>query len=202
MERKILTHRELKQLVYSRLLMAIPVLLILFFLPAGTLAYWEAWLYLAILFIPMSLVFDFFSIIYFLIIFSLPGFDQRLGWSNAPALAAIMGDLIILLGYGLFVWVLRVNRYASRTVEVEQSQQVISSGPYSIVRHPMYLSSFLMYLATPLALGSYWAMISALLIIPILAFRTINEEKVLTSQLQGYQEYKRKIRYRVIPGMW
>jgi len=229
MENKSLTRGELKRLVYSRVLMVIPVLLLLFFLPAGTLAYWEAWMYLAILLIPMVLVFIYllkndpellerrmrlrekektqkllilFSIIYFLVAFSLPGFDQRFGWSNAPVLAVIMGDIVVLLGYGLFVWVLMENRYASRTIVVEQNQQVISSGPYAIVRHPMYLASTLMYLASPLGLGSYWAMIPAFLIIPILVLRIVNEEKLLSEGLPGYKEYKQKTRYRLIPGIW
>ena len=107
-----------------------------------------------------------------------------------------------MLGYGLFVLVLRENRYASRTVQVEQGQRVISTGPYAFVRHPMYLGVTLMYLASPLALGSYWALLPALLIIPILVARIVNEEQVLVRELDGYREYQQVTRYRLLPGVW
>lgn len=161
---------ELMKKVYVRLLVSILVLLAMFLLPAGTLAYWEAWVYLVILFIPMVLV-----LIYLI--------------KNDPELLERRMRM-------------RENRYASRVVEVEQEQQVISSGPYAIVRHPMYLGVLLMYIFSPLALGSYWAMIPALLIIPLLVFRIWNEESVLVRELKGYQAYLQKTRYRLIRGIW
>ena len=213
----------------TRLLLAIPALGALLFLPAGTLAYWEAWLYLAILLIPMFFVFRYLlkndpqllerrmqmrerevaqrriiaaSSIYFLVAFTLPGFDRRWGWSDVPPWAVIAADLVVLFGYGIFVLVLRENQYAARTIQVEQGQRVISSGPYAFVRHPMYLGVTLMYLASPLALGSYWALLPALLIVPILVARIVNEEKVLERDLAGYREYKQITRYRLLPGVW
>jgi protein-S-isoprenylcysteine O-methyltransferase Ste14 len=114
----------------------------------------------------------------------------------------IVADLVVLLGYGFFVLVLRENQYASRTIQVEQSQRVISSGPYALVRHPMYLGVSLMYLASPLALGSYWALLPALLIVPILIARITHEEEVLERELVGYREYQRSTRYRLLPGVW
>ena len=224
-----LSQGELIRLVSTRLIVAIPVLFALFFLPAGTFAYWEAWVYLAILLIPMLLVLIYLlkndpdllerrmrirereaeqklivklSIFYFLLAFLLPGFDQRFGWSNVPVAAVIFADILVLLGYGLFFLVMRENSYASRIIEVEQEQKVIQSGPYAIVRHPMYSGISLMYVLSPLALGSYWAIIPALLIIPILVARIRNEETVLVRELKGYPEYMQKTRYRLIPGIW
>ncbi|MBU4225341.1 MAG: isoprenylcysteine carboxylmethyltransferase family protein [Chloroflexi bacterium] len=220
---------ELIKMVSARLLVVIPLLFAMFFLPAGTFAYWEAWVYLTVLLIPMFLVLIYLlkndpellerrmrmreketeqkliikiSYLYFLLAFLLPGFDKRFEWSNVPVVVVIVADVLVLLGYGMFFLVLRENRYASRIVEVEQEQKVISSGPYAIVRHPMYLGVSLMYILSPLALGSYWAMIPSLLIIPLLAARIRNEESVLGRELKGYQEYVQKTKYRLIPGIW
>ena len=219
----------LARTVWTRLLLGIPALGALLFIPAGTLAYWEAWLYLAILLIPMFCVFRYLlkndpqllarrmqmrerevaqrriiavSSLYFLVVFTLPGFDHRWDWSDVPPLVVITADLVVMLGYGMFFLVLRENQYAARTIRVEQGQRVISSGPYALVRHPMYLGVTLMYLASPLALGSYWALLPALLIVPILVARIINEEKVLERDLAGYREYKQITRYRLLPGVW
>ena len=219
----------LARTVYTRALLAVPALWAILFVPAGTLAYWEAWLYLAILLLPMFFVFRYLlkhdpqllerrmqmrerevaqrriitlSYLYFLVAFTLPGFDRRWGWSDVPPLVVIAADLVVMLGYGMFVLVLRENQYAARTIQVEQGQRVISSGPYALVRHPMYLGVTLMYLASPLALGSYWALLPALLIVPILVARIINEEKVLERDLDGYREYKQITRYRLLPGVW
>ena len=220
---------ELIKMVFVRFLGAILVLSAMFFLPAGTLAYWEAWGYLAILFIPMLFVLFYLlkndpgllarrmktrereaeqkliiklSFIPFLLAFLLPGFDKRFGWSNVPVGMVVMADILVLLGYSIVFLVFRENRYASRVVEVEQEQTVISSGPYAMIRHPMYLGSLLLYILSPLALGSYWAMIPAILIIPVIIARIRNEESVLARDLSGYQEYMQKTRYRLIPGMW
>jgi len=210
---------ELIKMVFARLLVVIPLLLAMFFLPAGTLAYWEAWVYLTVLLIPMVLVLIYLlrndpellerrmrmrekeseqkliikiSYLYFLLAFLLPGFDKRFEWSNVPVVVVIVADVLVL----------RENRYASRIIEVEQEQKVISSGPYAIVRHPMYLGVSLMYILSPLALGSYWATIPSLLIIPLLVARIRNEESVLGRELKGYKEYMQKTKYRLIPGIW
>jgi protein-S-isoprenylcysteine O-methyltransferase Ste14 len=200
-----------------------------FFLPAGTFAFWEAWVVLAILFIPMVLGFTYWLkndpellerrsktsekeaeqkliikilSLFFVLTFLIPGFDKRFGWSIVPVVVVVAADILVMLGYGICFLVIRENRFASRTVEVEQEQSVISSGLYANVRHPMYLGVLLMCISLPLALESYWAMIPALLIIPVLVARIRNEESVLVRELNGYQEYMQKTKYRLIPGIW
>ena len=137
-----------------------------------------------------------------LLIYLLPGFDRRFEWSDVPAQLVIAADIIVLLSYGFVFLVFKENSYASSIIEVEQEQKVITSGPYAIIRHPMHLGVLLMFLFTPMALGSYWAIVPAALIIPILAARILNEEKVLEGELKGYQEYMQMTKYRLIPGIW
>ncbi|MGB7873734.1 MAG: isoprenylcysteine carboxylmethyltransferase family protein [Anaerolineales bacterium] len=223
------SRKKLTIAVFARLLSAIPALWLLFFWPAGTLAYWEAWVYMAILLIPIMLVAIYLLnndpallerrmqmreqqtqqrwiialiSIFFLLTFLLPGFDKRYGWSDVPVWTVLIADAIVLLGYGLFFLVLRQNSYAARTVEVEQGQEVISTGPYALVRHPMYSGVLLMYSFSPLALGSTWAMLPMILLPCFLAARILNEEKVLREELEGYEEYTQKVKYRLIPGLW
>jgi protein-S-isoprenylcysteine O-methyltransferase Ste14 len=220
---------ELIRIVLVRFLAAFFALLAMFFLPAGTFVYWEAWVYLAILFLPMSLVLIYLlkndpellarrmkmrereakqklivklSYIPFILAFLLPGFDRRFGWSNVPVGVIVIANILVLLGYGIVFWVFRENRYASRIIEVEPKQTVIRSGLYALIRHPMYLGSLLLYIFSPLALGSYWAMIPAILIIPFIVARILNEESVLARDLKGYHEYLQQIHYRLIPGIW
>jgi protein-S-isoprenylcysteine O-methyltransferase Ste14 len=224
-----ISQSELIKLVGSRLIMGIPALILILFLPAGTFAYWEAWVYLAILLVPMFFVMIYFlkkapeflarrmqlkekeveqkiivklALIPFLLAFILPGIDKQFGWSNVPVSIIVGSEILVCIGYLLVVLVFRENQFASRIIEVVKGQTVIQSGPYRIVRHPMYLGTILMYVASPLALGSYWAIIPAVFIIPVLIARIINEEKVLTKELEGYSEYKQKTRYRLIPGIW
>lgn len=199
------------------------------FLPAGTLRYWEAWVYLGIL-LPASLIFTAYlfrtdpellerrmrtrekepeqrrfmalSVVCFLLMFLLPGLDHRYGWSSVPVPVVIAADALVLLGYGGFVRVLMENRYASRVIEVESGQKVISTGLYAHVRHPMYAAGSLMYVATPLALGSFWALVPALFLPFLFAMRIRNEEEVLSRELEGYLEYMKKVRYRLVPHVW
>jgi protein-S-isoprenylcysteine O-methyltransferase Ste14 len=212
-----------------RLVIGIPIISALFFLPAGTFNYWQAWVWLATLFIPMGISLVYLlkidpallerrtrtnemrpeqrriimaSAIYLLIIFILPGFDVRYGWSNVPVWLCLAADGVVLASYLLYLLVLKTNTFASRIVEVEEGQQVITSGPYAIVRHPMYLAMILMMTASPLALGSYWAMLPSVLFILLLAARAKNEEELLLTELKGYNEYMQKTRYRLFPGVW
>jgi protein-S-isoprenylcysteine O-methyltransferase Ste14 len=220
---------QLRRRAYVAFNAAFLVMAVMLFLPAGTFDYWEAWVYLVVLFIPVFLTVNYllrnkpdlvqrrmqfrekepeqkliirFSYLFFILVFLLPGLDRRFGWSNVPVLVVLLADLFITIGYGIVFLSFRENPYAGRTIEVTLNQTVVSTGPYAIVRHPMYLGSLLLYIFTPLALGSYWTMIPMLLIIPILAARILNEESVLLRDLPGYQEYMRKTRYRLIPGVW
>ena len=229
MENQEYSRAELNRMVYPKFISALIVLPLIFMLPAGTWRYWEAWLYTFVLLTPMFFLMQYMmknqpaliarrmqfrekektqktiimlAYIPIILAFLLPGFDKRFGWSNVPVWLVILADILMLLGYGITIWVFKENQYASRIVEVEDEQQVISTGPYAIVRHPMYVGALIMYIFSPLALGSYWSMIPALFIIPVLALRAVDEEKVLSKELPGYEEYKQKTRYRLMPGVW
>jgi protein-S-isoprenylcysteine O-methyltransferase Ste14 len=223
------SHGRLKRIIAVRFGLAGPVLAAAFFLPAGTLDYWQAWAYMAILLLPMFLVVAYFlkkdpdllerrmrtkekeprqkkiirlSALLFLAIYLLPGFDRRFGWSSVPTVAVIAADLIILASYGVFFLVMCENRFLSRVVEVDQKQPLIDTGLYARVRHPMYAAVIPLYLFTPLALGSFWAMIPAAFIPLVLIARIFNEEKVLSRELAGYRKYARRVKFRLIPGVW
>lgn len=217
------------KIVFTRLIVAFPALIVMLFWPAGTFAYWEAWVYLFVLIIPMSFVLMYllknapellerrmrlrekepaqkliitFAFFCFFLAFLLPGFDKRFEWSQVPAAVVIVADILILFSYGIVFIVFRENPYASRIIEVAPGQKVVSSGPYAMVRHPMYLGQSLMFIFSPLALGSYWAMIPALGIILLLVARMRDEERVMMRDLDGYAEYMQKTVYRLIPGIW
>ena len=201
----------------------------LLFLPAGTFAYREGWLLMAILFLPMfaaglimlkkcpellrkrlnaresemeQKTVLLFSGLMFLAAFVAAGLNHRFGWIPLPAWVSPVFALVFLLAYGLYAEVLRENAYLSRTVEVQENQKVIDTGLYGVVRHPMYMSTLLLFLAMPLVLGSLISLAVMLLYIPIIAKRIRNEEQVLEAGLEGYAEYKRRVRYKVIPYLW
>ena len=202
---------------------------LLIFLPAGTLAYPGGLLFLCLLFVPMLLMgivmlarardllakrldakekqaaqkgVQSLSGLVFIAGFVLAGLDFRFSWSNVPLPAVIAASVIFLTGYGLYAEVMRENAYLSRTVKVEEGQTVISTGLYGIIRHPMYTASILMFLSIPLVMGSWYALIPFAFYPLLMVVRILDEEKLLTAELAGYEEYKVKVKYRMIPFVW
>ena len=202
---------------------------LLIFLPAGTLAYPGGLLFLCLLFIPMLIMgivmlarardllrkrldakekqaaqkgVQSLAGLVFMAGFVLAGLDFRFGWSDVPLPVVIAASVIFLIGYGLYAEVMRENAYLSRTVKVEEGQTVISTGLYGIVRHPMYLASVLMFLSIPLVMGSGYALLPFAFYPVLMVVRILDEEKLLTAELAGYEEYKRKVKYRMIPFIW
>lgn len=220
---------ELKKKIIIRFAMSPIFLGIFLFLPAGSFKFWEAWIYCMILLVPATFSVIYFlkrspellerrlklkerekeqklivmlSSVVFFIGFIIPGLDYRFHWSEVPAYLVIAADVFVLLGYLIVFLALKENMYASRVVEVDKEQKVISTGPYAIVRHPMYSGTILMFLSTPIALGSFWALIPSLLIPILIVYRILNEEKILLKELSGYKEYCRKTHYRLLPFIW
>ena len=201
----------------------------LIFLPAGTLAFPNGWLLMGILFVPMfcaglvmmaknpyllsrrldakekeaeqSLVVKL-SGLMFLVGFILAGLDFRFGWLPLPGWVSTVGAVFFLLSYLMYAEVLRENTYLSRTIEVQEGQTVVDTGLYGIVRHPMYSATLVLFLSMPLVLGSLISFVVFLAYPAIIAKRIRNEEKVLEEGLQGYREYKQKVKYRLIPYIW
>jgi protein-S-isoprenylcysteine O-methyltransferase Ste14 len=229
MEDETISRKNLLGMVLLRLIAGVLIVAAILFLPAGTPDYWQAWLYVGILFTPIFLVFIYFlrvdpsflerrmrmrereaaqqkiiaaSFIFLMAGFVIPGLDRRFGWSFVPTWVVILADLVVLLSYTWIFIVFRENRYASRVVEIEETQRVISTGPYAMVRHPMYVGTILMYLASPLALASWWALLPILPMIGIIIARIRDEERLLVRDLPGYDEYMQKVRHRLIPGIW
>ena len=202
---------------------------LLLFLPAGTFAFWQAWLLIGILFIPMFIAglimmrkspellrkrlnakeeeteqkaVVVLSGLMFLAAFIVAGLNFRFRWIVLPAWVSWAAAAVFLAAYALYAEVLRENVWLSRTIEVQENQKVIDTGLYGVVRHPMYMTTLLLFLSMPLVLGSVLSFAVMLLYIPIIAKRIRNEEKVLENGLDGYAEYKKRVRYKVIPFLW
>ena len=202
---------------------------LLLFLPAGSFDYWNGWMLLGILFIPMIIAGFVMMIkspelirkrlnakeeqseqktviilsgLMFLSAFIVAGLNFRFGWIVLPNLVVYISAAVFLFGYILYAEVLRENAYLSRTVEVQENQMVIDTGLYGIVRHPMYMTTLLLFLSMPLILGSIISFVIMLVYIPIISKRIRNEEQVLEEGLEGYSDYKKRVKYRVIPFIW
>ena len=214
---------------FAKFLVGLLLVGLLIFLPAGTLAYPGGLLFLGLLFVPMLIMgivmlarardllakrldakekqaaqkgVQSLAGLVFMAGFVLAGLDFRFGWSDVPLPVVIAASVIFLIGYGLYAEVMRENAYLSRTVKVEEGQTVISTGLYGIVRHPMYLASVLMFLSIPLVMGSWYALIPFAFYPVLMVVRILDEEKLLTAELSGYEEYKRKVKFRLIPFIW
>ena len=202
---------------------------LLLFLPAGTFAYFGGWLFIGLLFIPMLFLGAVLllkapdllkkrlnhkekektqqgvvamSALLFLGGFICAGLDHRFGWTEVPFPAVIAASVALLVGYGMYAEVMRENAYLSRTVEVQEGQKVIDTGLYGIVRHPMYLATILLFLSIPLVLESWISLLFFAFYPVVIVIRILNEEKVLTENLEGYSRYKEKVKYRLLPYIW
>lgn len=221
--------RSLVARLIIRTLIFFILLAALLFIPAGSIHYWQAWVFIAVISWPMP-----FSSIYFmkrdpqlverrlrtkepdseqktiiryaqwmtLVAMLIPGLDHRFGWSRVPLWLTILSLAVVSAGDLLTIWVMKENSFASRTVQVEEGQTVISTGPYRLVRHPMYFGALLMMVFTPLGLGSWWALPGFVLIIPFFVLRLLREEKTLRQDLPGYSEYCLRTRFRLVPLLW
>lgn len=201
----------------------------LIFWPAGTLNFSGGWTFIGLLFVPVSIMgvvlfikapellkkrleskekentqkfVVVFSALVFLGGFIIAGFDFRFGWSNVPTAVYIAASVLFIVAYILYVEVMRENAYLSRTIKVQENQKVIDTGLYGIVRHPMYMATILLFLCVPLIIGSWYSFYVFLLYPIIIVLRIKNEEKILIEQLEGYTEYKQKVKYRIIPFLW
>ncbi len=221
---------RLCRLVYIRLPVALAILLAVWLVAAGTMRYWQAWL-VAITFLILLLAVGSYFLLRdkeFLLrraqfrekeatqrrvariwgvlsigAMALPALDKRFGWSQVPTEVCLIGYMLMLAGYASVLWVFRTNRYASRIVEVQPGQAVISTGPYAVVRHPMYSSQLVMAPGLMVALGSWAsAAMSLMVVIPLLVMRIRNEEEILRRDLAGYGDYCARTKYRLIPGFW
>ena len=213
----------------TKLILGLVLVGAMLFLPAWTLDFPGAWLFLGLLFVPMLIMGAVMLIkapallekrldgkekeatqkgvvalsgLMFQAGFVLSALDFRFAWSHVPLWLVITASVLFLIGYGAYAEVMRENAYLSRTIKVEEDQTVIDTGLYGIVRHPMYLATLLMFLPLPLILGSFWGLIPFALYPVIIVVRILNEEKVLTEGLDGYAAYKQKVRYRLIPYLW
>ena len=202
---------------------------LLVFWPAGSLQFWNGWLFMGILFIPMFFLGVVLlwkapellkkrlnakekmsdqqgvvavSGLMFLAGFIVAGLDYRFGWSVMPKWVVIVATVVFLISYGLYGEVMRENEYLSRTIEVQVGQKVIDTGLYGIVRHPMYMVTMWLFLSIPLVLGSWYALILFVAYPAVIAVRIRGEEKLLEAELAGYKEYKKKVKYRMIPFIW
>ena len=199
------------------------------FLPAGSMTYLGGWLFIGLLFIPMLLLGVVLLIkapdllrrrldvkekentqkgvvalsgLTFVVGFVVAGLDFRFGWSHVPVWTVIAASAILLIAYALYAEVMRENAYLSRTIKVQEGQSVVDTGLYGVVRHPMYAVTIWLFLAIPLVLGSWWSLICFATYLPVIVVRILNEEKVLERELDGYADYKKRVKYRILPFVW
>ena len=214
------------------LLFLVLVLALALFACAGTLDFWQAWVYLAVFSVCVILITLYLVIrdrrllesrlnvgpaaetqrlqqviqglasLFFIGLYVVSGLDRRSGWSHVAPAVSLVSDAMIALGLFIVFLVFRENTYTSAIIEVSSDQQVVSSGPYRLVRHPMYSGAMLLLIFTPLALGSWVGVPFAIPVIAVVVARLLSEERFLGSQLRGYEEYRRKVRYRLLPGVW
>jgi len=208
------------------------VLAIALFVPAGSLSFWQAWLYLADFALCTILITAYLikndrellagrvqagpvaetqrnqqiiqslASLFFIALIIVPGLDFRYGWSNVPPVLSLIADVFVAVGFYAVFLVFRENSYTRGTIEVSAGQKVISTGPYSLVRHPMYAGASVLLIFTGVALGSWVAVPFAIPLILVVAVRSLDEERFLAANLSGYSDYLKKVRYRLVPFVW
>ena len=223
---------DLDRKAFGGLLRMMLILAVLIFLPAWTVHYWQGWLCLFVFFgcalgitlylmkyDPMLLkrrmsggasaereksqkIIQTLSAIAFIAMFVVSALDHRFAWSAVPAYAVIAGDALIVAGFAIVFWVFKANSFTSGIIEVAAEQTVVSTGPYGLVRHPMYLGALILLIGIPIALGSWWGMISLAPMTVALIWRLLDEEAFLGKNLPGYMQYKETVRYRLAPFLW
>ena len=213
----------------TKFILGLILIEVLLFLPAGTLNYTNGWLFIGLLFTPMLFLGVIMlckapellekrlnakedentqkgvvavSGLLFIAGFTVAGLDFRFGWSFIPKTVVMVASVILLIAYALYAEVMRENAYLSRTIEVQENQTVVDTGLYGIVRHPMYAVTLWLFLAIPVVLGSWWSFLCFLPYVLVIVVRIRNEEKVLEAGLDGYIEYKKRVKYRIIPFVW
>ena len=213
----------------AKFLLGVLLVGVLVFVPAGTINYIYGWVLMIVLFVPMFVAGIIMMVknpellkrrlatkekektqniviklsgLMFILGFVLAGLDFRFDWLTLPFEVSIVAAILFMIGYVLYALVLKQNKYLSRTIDVSENQKVIDTGLYGIVRHPMYFATVILFLSMPLILGSLYSFFVFLLYIPIIIVRLLNEEKVLEKELNGYIEYKKKVKYRLIPFIW
>jgi protein-S-isoprenylcysteine O-methyltransferase Ste14 len=217
---------------YRAVCMVVAIMAALLFALAGTLDYWQAWTFLAVYFASsLAVTFDLaqrdpkllerrmgggpfaekeisqkiimlLTSLGFIALIIVPALDRRLAWSQVPLALALVGDLLVAFGFLAVFFVFKANTFSSATIELAQDQKVISTGPYAWVRHPMYAGGIVLLVGVPVALGSWWGLLVVIAMLPALIWRLVDEERFLARNLTGYSEYQRKVRYRLVPGVW
>ena len=226
------TRNNLRARAWLALAVLAVAMALLLFVPAGTAHYWQAWVYLFLfigasalttLFLmkrdpallerrmssgpiaetrPAQKIIMLFTSLSFTALLVVPALDHRYGWTTVPPRVVAVGDALVIIGCLLIARVYRENTFTSATIQVVESQRVISTGPYALVRHPMYASAFLYLVGTPLALGSYWGLTPIAAMVPFLIWRLLDEERLLARQLPGYADYRTQVRHRLVPFVW
>lgn len=224
--------KDLNKKAFKGLIGFIVFMAALLFIPAGTLTFWEAWTYLAVFSVMVfaitlylmkydqkllesrmhvgvtaekemsqKIILGFLSLA-FLALFIVSGLDHRFGWSSITFGSVIVGNIMVIVGLYIIFLVFKENTHTSAIVEIQKDHKIISTGPYAVVRHPMYIGALIMIFGTPIALGSWWGIIACIVITITIIVRILEEEKFLTKNLHGYSGYQKKVKYRLIPFIW
>jgi protein-S-isoprenylcysteine O-methyltransferase Ste14 len=217
---------------FGGLVFLFAVMAVLLFLPAGTLNFWQAWVFLAVFFgaalsitlylikydpkllekrvaagptaekLTTEKIIQTITSIWFIAMLVIPGFDRQFHWSVMPPSLVLVGDFLLLLGFIIIFFVFKENSFTSATVEIQKEQKVVTTGLYRLVRHPMYMGGFFVFIGMSFALGSWWDFALFAVVMPALIWRLFDEEKLLEKNLNGYKEYQREVKFHLIPFIW